>query len=414
MTGFLNFTASDDTSLDFMPAGSYGEGIPADWNSLILPESIIGHGVTFPGEPNGLMHGVFPNMTSQSMSEISPYSVPPQHLYTQLQSPSPSATGPSPEHLSNSRTTQSGGQHEFLFHMGAMHDTPIIPGRFDTSRPPNGNASFALAPSASFNRRTSRPPRPPPGVHFGSDPNFNNGEFYVPSSLRETTEHIAATQLATLSCLERNPSAAPTRAPSPVQLPVLDQVPKTIPEQLDGDPHHLPIKRLKSSKPDDEQAANIYSPAPLSIITTSHTSPPVVPPSPSTTPASATSRKRGSTAVTSPQDTPPASAGKRKRSSAATPKPPRENLTDEQKRNNHIKSEQKRRNVIKEGFDELNRVIPSLKGGGFSKALMLTHTADFLEKLHHGNEELRKILRKNPTNKVNGATNAESIGSSSK
>ncbi|OAA55932.1 hlh transcription factor [Niveomyces insectorum RCEF 264] len=85
---------------------------------------------------------------------------------------------------------------------------------------------------------------------------------------------------------------------------------------------------------------------------------------------------------------------RRRRRSAAQAKPPRENLTEDQKRENHIKSEQKRRTLIKSGFDDLCDLVPSLHGGGFSKSVMLTMAADWLEELLRGNEVLREQLQR--------------------
>lgn len=73
-------------------------------------------------------------------------------------------------------------------------------------------------------------------------------------------------------------------------------------------------------------------------------------------------------------------------------KPMRENLTEEQKRTNHILSEQKRRNLIKQGFDELCSLVPELRGGGFSKSAMLLQAAEWLEDMMHGNEILKTQL----------------------
>lgn len=78
--------------------------------------------------------------------------------------------------------------------------------------------------------------------------------------------------------------------------------------------------------------------------------------------------------------------------SASASKAPRENLTEDQKRENHIKSEQKRRSLIKEGFDDLHELVPGLRGGGFSKSAILIMTADWLETLIKGNEELRRRI----------------------
>ncbi|KAF2858144.1 hypothetical protein K470DRAFT_199222, partial [Piedraia hortae CBS 480.64] len=48
----------------------------------------------------------------------------------------------------------------------------------------------------------------------------------------------------------------------------------------------------------------------------------------------------------------------------------RQNLTDGEKRHNHIMSEQKRRNVIKQAYSDLERLVPVLSEGrpGLSKA----------------------------------------------
>ncbi|KAF4767486.1 hypothetical protein HAV15_009919 [Penicillium sp. str.  len=70
----------------------------------------------------------------------------------------------------------------------------------------------------------------------------------------------------------------------------------------------------------------------------------------------------------------------------------RENLTEEQKRTNHILSEQKRRNLIRQGFEDLCTLVPALRGGGFSKSAMLTGAADWLEDLLHGNDILQTQL----------------------
>ncbi|CAD6499505.1 BgTH12-03617 [Blumeria graminis f. sp. triticale] len=81
---------------------------------------------------------------------------------------------------------------------------------------------------------------------------------------------------------------------------------------------------------------------------------------------------------------------KRRRSTVgAIAKPTRENLTEEQKRENHIKSEQKRRTLIREGFEDLNDLVPGLQGGGFSKSAVLAQAADWLEELVQGNKILQ-------------------------
>ncbi|KAH0544862.1 hypothetical protein FGG08_001091 [Glutinoglossum americanum] len=86
------------------------------------------------------------------------------------------------------------------------------------------------------------------------------------------------------------------------------------------------------------------------------------------------------------------SSFKRRKSQSGSQKAIRENLTEEQKRSNHIMSEQKRRNLIKQGFDDLCELVPDLKGGGYSKSAVLLQSADWLENLLKGNDLLRNIL----------------------
>ncbi|KAK3372817.1 hypothetical protein B0T24DRAFT_244372 [Lasiosphaeria ovina] len=80
--------------------------------------------------------------------------------------------------------------------------------------------------------------------------------------------------------------------------------------------------------------------------------------------------------------------------SVGTPQVPRrENLTPQQKRDNHIKSEQRRRSLIKDGFADLSKIVPRLSGGGFSKANVVNYTAEWIEELKEGNMRLREQLR---------------------
>jgi hypothetical protein len=83
---------------------------------------------------------------------------------------------------------------------------------------------------------------------------------------------------------------------------------------------------------------------------------------------------------------------KKKRATAAAQKTHRENLTEEQKRSNHILSEQKRRDLIKQGYKDLNEVVPAVRGGGLSKSQVLVEAATFLEKLIEDNDSYRQAV----------------------
>lgn len=72
----------------------------------------------------------------------------------------------------------------------------------------------------------------------------------------------------------------------------------------------------------------------------------------------------------------------------------RDNLTDQQKRANHIQSEQKRRNLIKDGFQELHTLVPTIFDVGVSKSTVLFETGKFIQLLHDDNARLKRVLGK--------------------
>lgn len=82
----------------------------------------------------------------------------------------------------------------------------------------------------------------------------------------------------------------------------------------------------------------------------------------------------------------------KKKRTAASQKIQRENLTEEQKRSNHILSEQKRRNLIKRGFDDLHDLVPEIRNGGLSKSSVLMEAGNFLEKIIQDNIAFTRIL----------------------
>ncbi|KAJ9149275.1 BHLH family transcription factor [Pleurostoma richardsiae] len=225
-----------------------------------------------------------------------------------------------------------------------------------------------------------RPSQPPVDVQWGSDANFVRDQGFVPPSEKETSAALENERLQYMGCLEVNRSAASTRPSSPIfnghgsplKLKTRDPVPTVKREDVDADAP--PKKRRKSrakedAEEEDDEQSSLTSKAPA--------------------------RKRKSKGENL-SATPPVAgdgAGKRRKSGAnGVQKPARENLTEEQKRENHIKSEQKRRTLIKEGFDDLCDLVPGLKGGGFSKSVMLTMAAEWLEEVMKGNQQLAAQL----------------------
>jgi hypothetical protein len=302
----------------------------------------------------------------------------------------------------------------------------VHPDQFSPSQPMSnqnrldGHGMMLSTPSTGqfYSQQRQRPPLEE--VQFGSDPGFNRRNF-VPGSVNETTEAISAAQMATLGCLKRNVSQAPTRATSPVSWEPpspnrrrpsaasprprksIPHPPLTPDEPANGDAGPA-RKRRKSSKVDgDDETGQPRSwtslgaipPVPAAATRPTTTALPRRRklPEESSTPAPATTtipkKSRKSAAANAAISTTNSNGSRR---ASATAKTPRENLSDEQKRANHIKSEQKRRNYIKEGYDGIQAVVPALAGGGFSKAAMLTMTADFVEDLLTGNQRLKSKL----------------------
>ncbi|KAK2591207.1 hypothetical protein QQS21_011115 [Conoideocrella luteorostrata] len=208
---------------------------------------------------------------------------------------------------------------------------------------------------------------------WGSDASFNDIQGYVPEPRKESVETMQHTQMKCLQCLEVNKSAANTRPSSPVNgQATSSNGDGSVYIKREEDPTAPPRKRRKSKNvrstadEDDEEEDDATS--------------------------SKSGRKRKTKSERSASGSEPPSettaSGRRRKSGANAAKPPRENLSEEQKRENHIRSEQKRRTLIKEGFDDLGVLVPGLRGGGFSKSTTLTMAADWLDELLAGNKAL--------------------------
>ncbi|KAF7559711.1 hypothetical protein G7046_g4421 [Stylonectria norvegica] len=230
-----------------------------------------------------------------------------------------------------------------------------------------------------FGPQERRNPRnvPPTDVQWGSDSNFSHLQGFTPNSDKETTESLSNEQLKYLDCLEPSQSAGNTRPSSPnygeMGPPTNhDRLTDLVKRQPDVDaPPRKRRKSRNSKEARDDEADD------------------------ETSTTKTARRRKPKTERTTSAASPPAddnsAAGKRRRSAAAA-KAARENLSEEQKRENHIRSEQKRRTLIKEGFDDLCDLVPGLRGGGFSKSTMLTMAADWLDEIIKGNEILAAQL----------------------
>jgi hypothetical protein len=235
----------------------------------------------------------------------------------------------------------------------------------------------------------------PVDIQYGSDVGFAAGSFVAPVHNQAEAAAAGQNMMAVLSNIGRDGSstAPSTRPSSPVvsRHGILnnDMRHNAADEEREVDwEEDRPTKRRKSSKMtfkdedgSDEETSRISRtpkkrrPKSISI-----------------------ARPTSSSATQSP----PPSDGKRRKSTASkdlarskaeAAKANRENLTEDQKRQNHIMSEQKRRTLIKEGFDDLNGLVPELKGGGHSKSAVLELAAAWLEGLIKDTETLRQNVR---------------------
>ncbi|KAH0562638.1 hypothetical protein GP486_002678 [Trichoglossum hirsutum] len=206
-------------------------------------------------------------------------------------------------------------------------------------------------------------------IRWGSDGNFL-GNGYVPPPEEASMEEKEKEMMKKIECLipskssSTNDSGPPSPDPNEQNIRKLSGTISSLnhDEAVDdrGDPRPGKKRKCTSEDAGDEEDDDPTNPK----------------------------AKKGSRRKNSPSD----SSSKRRKSQSGNQKGARENLTEEQKRSNHIMSEQKRRNLIKQGFEDLCELVPDLKGGGYSKSAVLLQSADWLENLLKGNELLRNIL----------------------
>ncbi|KAL4867717.1 hypothetical protein BDV12DRAFT_170950 [Aspergillus spectabilis] len=210
-------------------------------------------------------------------------------------------------------------------------------------------------------------------LHWGSDSSFMDQGYVAPPD-QPDEEQRTKEMMENLECLEPQSSTANTRAPTPDRITNHHAIPwvdtgavnhmnvlrHDYGDNLDDSSHPKKKQRLSIKEEDDEFSEEDTS-------------------------RQRSKRSKGSGRRLS-------NDAIRKSRASQSSKPARENLTEEQKRSNHILSEQKRRNLIRKGFDDLCILVPGLKGGGFSKSAMLTQAADWLEVILRDNDNLRTQL----------------------
>lgn len=391
---------------------SFGEGLNfSDGWLNDLPPTFMGSTTSFGQQPGPSMmppaaHGIhhppndYNNVMPLSSHSMPPPPPPPPQMNQPLQ-----ANHSHQSHLEHRHTPDDVLTAAAFLHNGATHrhnsvsSEPSYPRR--AIGPPVGHLrhqgieefreegrrsvsvddhdnTFTEWMFGSQDRRQARNP-PPADMQWGSDSNFNQVQGFTPSSDRETMESLSNEQLKYLDCFKQSKSAASTRPSSPTHA---SMHPPANP-RASGDVARRqqeveapPRKRRKSKNIKDVNISELEPETP-------------------TTKTARRKKTKAEQANSNSAPSPPVesgAAGKRRKSGVNSAKASRENLTEEQKRENHIKSEQKRRTLIKEGFDDLCELVPGLRGGGFSKSTMLAMAGEWLDEIIKGNEILTRQL----------------------
>lgn len=227
----------------------------------------------------------------------------------------------------------------------------------------------------SSERTSGRKPVPIP-LQYGSDQSFNNtNQPFVPRTKRESTEAMQEEHLKYMKCVELAPNSANGSPTITIfngnNIPPLNLKTRGPSTALKIEPNGEYSQWAGGRSGGDDEDDDTEEPQ--SAISKT----------------SARKRKSKAGSCNSPSTGDGAPMGKRRKSAAASK---RENLTEDQKRENHINSEKKRRKVIQTGFDNLGILVPNLKGGNQSKSIMLDSTVAFIKELLAGNEQLNAQL----------------------
>lgn len=408
---FLSSFFEDMTANQYnMP--SFGEGLNFSDAWLDLPPQFMGTATSF-GQQDGTPlasppthnttndHMDVPRMLpiSQMMPPPPPPPLPPAHtLVASRQQPSAEVLNAAATLLQNgssSRGGSSSGNHsEFPIPrrpvpVGHLRHQPLEEFKKEGRRgsaaeqsPHDNTFTEWMFGSQAQQRPQTMPNVAPTDFQWGSDSNFSAIQGYTPDPNSETVESQHQDQMKCLECFEVNQSASNSRHNSPSHdhrsshAKQNGRVFGIIKRQEDADAP--PRKRRKSKivkdAVDEEDDDNDDA---------------------STSTKKSARKRRPKVEGTITESSPPeenGSTGKRRKSAVSASKQSRENLSEEQKRENHIRSEQKRRTLIKDGFDDLCIIVPGLRGGGFSKSTMLGMTAEWLDDMLAGNEALAAQL----------------------
>ncbi|ESZ90615.1 hypothetical protein SBOR_9003 [Sclerotinia borealis F-4128] len=389
LDSFFDGVSSDHFNYDFFSNTHDGGELGGGWEEL--PPTFMGTRVTFGQQPqlsNEMSIMNFGEMNNGMHPPLSQTHLPPQNTSAEVL-----AAATVLQNGSNARSHSIGsetlfGNHGIPSQSLNRHVRPQSMSHYPTptlglDRPRDGFMRDTLYTEMMFGPNHAGPdlmrrPKPVPqkvDIRWGSDVGFGSSQGFVPPS-NANIEEAESKRLKALNefigaALGAESSAETTRPSSPMvqrDLPTRRQSSGVVKKE-DTEP---PRKRRKSKFSSTEDGGE-----------DDEDSLPIV-----------DERKKRKSVVKGIGSSPGSLEGghKRRKSTSAAAKISRENLTENQKRENHIKSEQKRRTLIREGFEDLGELVPGLRGGGFSKSAILVMTADWLEELMQGNEVLRQRI----------------------
>ena len=316
------------------------------------------------GQRDALMHGSYwnGNMPAQNLSG-QPYQQISADNASRNLGPTPNASEKNPEYRWVPTTLD--GVHQSDPTTPSSPDGYSIPKQSGLSFPQGDELMQQLystihQPQGIHNRFTT------PGIlPYGSDSAFRDARFISPAT-QEAAVQRNELMTETMSCLKPSDSTTSTCPSSPTIKR------RKLPADIDEAEQELKSRtgrRKVKARVDGVRKSNMDNQQP-------HAEKDTPPPA-----------KR--TRVTKEPDVDLSSdAG---RSCSEGRKGPRKNLTEDQKKKNHIESEQRRRDDIKAAYDSLPGIIP-----GFDptkpRANRLEQAAKWLEQLVDGNRELRMRL----------------------
>ena len=287
------------------------------------------------------------------------------------------------------RTPELFTQHQRLASRNASSrsSVPTLPhdsrkGRPQTSRPSFGENDNA---HSGDSRRKTLPP-----VSFGSDLAFRKQSYDAPDAAlieAKSREHMFRENLRTFETpwpdeqsRPPSPPSAPKRRLSSANLGERDRNNLNKSNVWTADKQCVEederVKRCKKTHDDSDDATDDSGSG-------------SIPQSATVAKSCKKARPKNKSRTLSDTVMPPPS---RRKSQTLEPKSSRQNLTENEKKQNHIRSEQKRRNQIREGFADLTVMMPQASSANLSKCAILSHAVDWLSGLIEGNEKLRAQL----------------------